>query len=102
MILMGLNFLHSKGIIHRDLKPANIFIEKVSGKIDILKIGDFGISKIEIDEFTKTNSTTLGERTTAAYVSPEVLYNQPTTTKVDIWALGVILYQLVSQNKLPF
>ena len=75
MILMGLSFLHKNKIVHRDLKPANIFIDKVSGKIDILKIGDFGISKAEIDEMTKNYSTTLGERTTTAYASPEVLYN---------------------------
>ena len=49
MILMGLSFLHSNGIIHRDLKPANIFIDKLSGKFDIIKIGDFGISKVDID-----------------------------------------------------
>jgi serine/threonine protein kinase len=60
MILLGVSFLHYKGITHRDLKPANILIDRISGKIDVLKIGDFGISKVEIDEITKTNSTTLG------------------------------------------
>lgn len=53
MILIGLQYLHSKGIIHRDLKPANILIEELpEGKI-MLKIGDFGISKIDIKEMSK-------------------------------------------------
>jgi serine/threonine protein kinase len=75
MILMAVSFLHSRGIIHRDLKPANICIDKVFGKMEILKIGDFGISKIDIDEMTKTISPTLGDRTSPAYVSPEILLN---------------------------
>jgi serine/threonine protein kinase len=60
MILIGLQYLHSKGIIHRDLKPANILIEELpEGKI-MLKIGDFGISKIDIKEMSKQFTTTMG------------------------------------------
>ncbi len=47
-ILIGLDYLHAKGIVHRDLKPANILIEKLSETTSILKIGDFGISKIDL------------------------------------------------------
>jgi len=47
MILIGLHFLHSKKIIHRDLKPANILVDNLGG-IQILKIGDFGISKVDL------------------------------------------------------
>ncbi len=46
MILLGVDFLHSKGIFHRDLKPANILIDELKDGMKILKIGDFGISKI--------------------------------------------------------
>ena len=45
MILIGLEYLHSKQIIHRDLKQENILIEKLAGGLDILVIGDFGVSK---------------------------------------------------------
>ena len=49
-LLIGLEYLHSKSIIHRDLKPANILIDKMKGEIEmnILKIGDFGISKKDL------------------------------------------------------
>lgn len=45
MILLGLDFLHSKNIVHRDLKPLNIFIERLENGKNIIKIGDFGTSK---------------------------------------------------------
>jgi serine/threonine protein kinase len=45
MILIGLHYLHSKQIIHRDLKPENIFIDKLPDGLEILVIGDFGVSK---------------------------------------------------------
>jgi serine/threonine protein kinase len=45
MILIGLHYLHSKEITHRDLKPENILINKLPGVVDILLIGDFGVSK---------------------------------------------------------
>jgi serine/threonine protein kinase len=45
MILIGLEYLHSKKIIHRDLKPENILIDKLQDGADILVIGDFGVSK---------------------------------------------------------
>jgi serine/threonine protein kinase len=48
MILIGLDFLHSINIIHRDLKPANILVDKLVGGMNILKISDFGISKIDL------------------------------------------------------
>ena len=48
MILLGLNFLHNKGIFHRDLKPGNILIDELKNGMKILKIGDFGISKMNL------------------------------------------------------
>lgn len=46
MILIGLHYLHRRGIIHRDLKPANILLDHLPRDVVIIKIGDFGISKI--------------------------------------------------------
>ena len=48
MILIALHYLHSKNIVHRDLKPANILIDELPGGVKILKIGDFGISRVDI------------------------------------------------------
>lgn len=48
MLLLGVDFLHDKNIHHRDLKPANILMEDLPNGIKILKIGDFGISKIDL------------------------------------------------------
>ena len=47
-LLIALEYLHSKGIVHRDLKPANILIDNLAGSLQILKIGDFGISKVDL------------------------------------------------------
>jgi NIMA (never in mitosis gene a)-related kinase len=91
-ILIGLHYLHKKRIIHRDLKPANIFIDELSGGNSILKIGDFGISKVDIQKMKKTITATMGGQTSPAYVAPEIMYNKPSSTKVDMWALGIILY----------
>jgi NIMA (never in mitosis gene a)-related kinase 1/4/5 len=99
MILIGLHYLHSKQIIHRDLKPENILIDKLPGGVNILVIGDFGVSKSDLQKVKITN--TLSGKTTPAYMAPEMIAEKPSTTKVDMWALGVILYQLVS-NKHPF
>jgi len=73
MILLALQYLHSKNIVHRDLKPANILIDQLPTGLNILKIGDFGIAKVDILEIKKKFSATLGEKTTPAYAAPETM-----------------------------
>jgi serine/threonine protein kinase len=73
MILLALLYLHSKGIVHRDLKPANILIDELPGGGNILKIGDFGISKVDLQEMKKTITATMGGQTSPAYLAPEVI-----------------------------
>jgi serine/threonine protein kinase len=94
MLLLGVEYLHSNFIVHRDLKPSNIFIDKIGKNKDfaIFKIGDFGISKIDLDKMKKTMTETMGKKTTPAYIAPEVIKGEAPTRKVDIWALGIILY----------
>ncbi len=72
-LLIALEYLHSKGIVHRDLKPANILIHKLSDEIKILKIGDFGISKVDLQQMKKTLTSTMGGQTSPAYIAPEVI-----------------------------
>ena len=93
-IVHGVEYLHSQGIIHRDLKPANIFI-----KDEIVKIGDFNISKeIGVGSTTKPSQMLL----TYDYSPPErVVYHRPGDKRVDIWSIGVIYYLLL-QGQLPF
>ena len=73
MILIGLDYLHTKGIVHRDLKPANILIDKLPNDVKIIKIGDFGISKIDMDEMKLQMSSTLGILTSPMYQAPEIV-----------------------------
>jgi serine/threonine protein kinase len=86
------------------LKPANILIDELPGGEKILKIGDFGIAKVDIQEMKKKFSATLGDKTTPAYAAPETMGkdNQESTSKVDMWALGIILYQLFASKNHPF
>ena len=91
-ISIGLYYIHSKKIIHRDIKTLNIFLTK---NFDA-KIGDLGVAKIL--ENTKHAMTFIG---TPYYVSPEMCRNKPYNEKSDIWALGCILYELLTFNH-PF
>jgi serine/threonine protein kinase len=84
------------------LKPANIFIDELPGGTNILKIGDFGISKVDIQKMKKTVTATMGGYTSPEYVAPEIICNKQSSTKVDMWALGIILYKLVASLKHPF
>ena len=88
----GIQYLHEYNIIHRDLKPANILLHN---NCSIL-IADFGISKI-IEQ--KINSFTLIG--TPYYISPEMYKDINYDKKIDIWAIGCILYELVTLN-VPF
>lgn len=98
-ILIGVQYLHSRGILHRDLKPSNILVDDLNG-YQVFKIGDFGISK---DIFQKkTTEVTFEGRTTPDYIAPEVYNQQKETQKVDMWALGIMLYKFVSEMRHPF
>ncbi|WUR02191.1 serine/threonine-protein kinase [Vairimorpha necatrix] len=95
----GLEYLHSKNIIHRDIKPSNILINSIEfNKDEILefKICDFSLSYQMEDEFVE--SSIVG---TPFYMAPEIINKNKYNTSVDIWGLGVTLYELGTLNK-PF
>ena len=85
-ICIGLKEIHKKNLIHRDLKPENLFL----GKNNLIKIGDFGISK-HLNSNNKYANTNIG---TDNYMAPERISGKKYNNKVDIWALGCIIYEL--------
>jgi eukaryotic-like serine/threonine-protein kinase len=94
---------HAAGIVHRDIKPANLFLAATPDRSHIIKVLDFGISK-SMDPNSASGSLT---RTSAVlgsafYLSPEQLISAKTVDqRADIWALGIVLYQLLS-GRVPF
>ena len=85
----GIYYLHANNVIHRDLKTANIFLDNTNEYI--IQIGDFGVSKV-LDN-SDTTGTQIG---TPLYLSPELLGKHKYGKKTDIWALGCILYELIT------
>jgi serine/threonine-protein kinase len=94
---------HAAGIVHRDLKPGNLFLASRPGNSSILKVLDFGISKVASEDRASRRVTRIDERIgTPVYMSPEQLQDSnDVDARSDIWSLGVVLYELVT-GKLPF
>ena len=86
---------HAAGIVHRDLKPANLFLTTDVGGADCVKVLDFGISKASDSKLALTQETAvLGS---PLYMSPEQMKaTKDTDARADIWALGVVLYELIA------
>lgn len=93
---------HSKGIVHRNLKPENIFLSKLAGRKNFVKILDFGIAKIREQADGKAfmeSSTIMG---TPQYMAPEQIAASPEVDAgVDVYACGVIMYEALV-GKVPF
>ncbi len=93
-IAQGLAKAHEKGIVHRDVKPANIMF----AEDDCVKIVDFGLAKLAGQTVLTKSGTTLG---TIAYMSPEQARGEGVDHRADLWAIGVILYEMVVGER-PF
>ena len=93
-ICEALSLCHSKGILHRDIKPGNIFVNKDGN----YKLGDFGISRILDSSASYMASTGIG---TPQYWAPEQI-SGTYDNRVDIYSLGLVLYEMANDNRLPF
>jgi serine/threonine protein kinase len=91
---------HRAGIVHRDLKPANIFLERV-GEDEVVKILDFGVAKDLNAPIDPGSTTAAGVVGSPAYMSPEQVWAQEVGPRSDVWAMGVIAFELVT-GKNPF
>ena len=88
---------HSRGIVHRDLKPANIMLTSIGGVEDVVKVLDFGISKIVSVEQDVSVTATGNFVGTPKYMAPEQgLGGRPIDGRADVYALGGILYEMVT------
>ncbi len=97
---LSLEEAHERGIIHRDLKPANIMIEERPDNPHFVKIVDFGIAKL-LDEgatMVTQDGSTCG---TPSYMAPEQVMGKKLDARTDIYALGVVLFELLT-GKRPF
>jgi len=95
---------HERGIVHRDLKSANVVITP-EGRAKVL---DFGLAQRlqpeQLAEATRSRASLTGEHTLAGtlhYIAPELLRGEPADARSDLWALGVLLYEMAA-GKLPF
>jgi tRNA A-37 threonylcarbamoyl transferase component Bud32 len=93
-LCMPLEHAHSMGIVHRDIKPENVMIRNDG----CLKLMDFGIAQILDTQRLTTTGQLLGS---PAYMAPELINGKPVDNRIDIFALGVLLFQLAT-GELPF
>lgn len=93
-VVDAVGYMHTQKVLHRDLKPQNIFLNKDGTQV---KVGDFGFSKALNYTFAMAN-TLCG---TPYYYSPELCKGKPYNSASDVWALGVMLYEMFSP-KVPF
>ena len=95
-ICAAVEHAHQNLIVHRDLKPSNILVTKNG----VPKLLDFGIAKLLSDEDSETTATH-GKMLTPEYASPEQILGKTVTTAADVYSLGVVLYELLSDHR-PF
>jgi serine/threonine-protein kinase len=101
--LVALSEAHAVGIVHRDLKPSNLFLSEKVGRPPVVKVLDFGVSKISSDDDENIHLTTtrslLGS---PLYMAPEqIRKSKASDPRSDLWSFGVVAYELLS-GKTPF
>lgn len=94
-VCRALMYCEKRGIIHRDIKPANLFVDRFGD----YKVGDFGASKRMETVHVAQTMTGIG---TISYMAPEIFRGQSYNNTVDIYALGLVLYQLLNNGRMAF
>nr|WP_255671474.1 serine/threonine-protein kinase [Corallococcus sp. AS-1-6] len=97
-VLAGLAHAHDQGIIHRDIKPENIIVTHAVGLGEQVRILDFGLAKLRDEVTGLTSGMMLG---TPSYMAPEQIHGEPVGPPTDLYATGVLLYELLTGKK-PF
>lgn len=92
-LAMALIYCRKLNIIHRDVKPENIFVSRFGD----FKLGDFGIAREQAH--TMSNMSKKG---TYSYMAPEIYKGEKYDSSIDIYSIGIVLYKLMNQNRLPF
>ncbi|MFK7956971.1 MAG: serine/threonine-protein kinase [Lysobacterales bacterium] len=91
----GLSVAHDRGVVHRDIKPGNLMLSNTGG----VKLADFGIAMVQ--DLSKRLTNTGEFVGTPGYLSPEVCIGQPVDQRSDIFAMGIVLYEMLTGD-IPF
>jgi serine/threonine-protein kinase len=91
--LQGLAAVHAAGVLHRDLKPANIMLEPSPGPIERVVLIDFGFASVEGSAKLTQEGSVVGSLT---YIAPERLRGEPVDARSDLYAIGIITYELLA------
>ena len=100
-VLSALAATHERGVVHRDLKPDNVFLTRVAGGGELVKLLDFGIARMALGDVASRLTQTGQILGTPLYMAPEQARAQDVDGRTDLYALGAILYEAASGQR-PF